>query len=135
MAGSESSEKRWTKFRKEEILSSRGDSAGLLLNNLSKNNLRIKSFISASAIGYYGSSDLDRKFDETSSKGDGFLADVVDQWEKAADQFLLERVAERVVKIRTGVILAKEKGVLPKMALPIKYGIGSPLGSGKQFLS
>ena len=135
LAGADISEKRWTKIRKEEILSSRVDSAGLLLKNLSENNLRIKSFISASAIGYYGSSDLDQKFDETSSKGDGFLADVVDQWEKAADQFLLERVAERVVKIRTGVILAKEKGALPKMALPVKYHVGSPLGTGQQNIS
>ena len=135
LAGADISEKRWTKIRKEEILSSRVDSAGLLLKNLSENNLRIKSFISASAIGYYGSSDLDQKFDETSSKGNGFLADVVDQWEKAADPFLLERVAERVVKIRTGVILAKERGVLPKMALPVKYHVGSPLGTGQQNIS
>lgn len=135
LAGADISEKRWTKSRKAEIISSRVDSAELLFKKLSENNLKIKSFITASAIGYYGSSDQVQKLNEASSKGDGFLADVVDQWERVADQFLLEKVAERVVKIRTGVILAKEKGALPKMTLPIKYGIGAPLGTGKQNIS
>lgn len=135
LAGADISEKRWTKNRKAEIISSRVDSAGLLLKKLSENNLKIKSFITASAIGYYGSSGLDQKYNEDSSKGEGFLANVVDEWEKTADQFLFEKVAERVVKIRTGVILSKEKGALPKMTLPIKYGIGSTLGTGTQYVS
>lgn len=135
LAGADISEKRWTSNRKNEIISSRVQSANLLLKTLVENNIKIKSFISASAVGYYGSGEERQVFSEEATKGDGFLAKVVEEWEKAADQFLLNKVAERVVKIRTGVILAKEKGALPKMALPIKYGIGSPLGTGKQFLS
>lgn len=135
LAGADISEKRWTKSRKAEIISSRVDSAGLLLKKLSENNIKIKSFITASAIGYYGHSDQDQKFNEASSKGEGFLADVVDQWEKAADQFIKDNIAERVVKIRSGVILAKKKGALLKMALPIKYRVGSPLGTGEQNIS
>jgi uncharacterized protein (TIGR01777 family) len=135
LAGADISEKRWTHDRKNEIISSRVQSARLLLKTLSQNKIYIKSFISASAVGYYGSNSDNSGFTEEALKGEGFLANVVDEWEKAADQFLLEKVAERVVKIRTGVILAKEKGALPKMTLPIKYGIGSPLGTGTQYLS
>jgi len=135
LAGTDISEKRWTPERKKEIISSRVQSANLLLKTLLQNNIRLKSFISASAVGYYGSSSENQVFSEETPKGTGFLADVVEEWERAADQFLIEKVADRVVKIRSGVILAQEKGALPKMLLPIKYGIGSPLGTGKQFLS
>ena len=70
---------------------------------------------------------------EKASKGDGFLAEVVDQWEGAAEAF--KDLASRIVKLRIGVVLDKTGGALSKMLPPIKMGIGSPLGSGNQYMS
>jgi uncharacterized protein len=134
LAGANISGQRWSNSYKNEIINSRKVSAELILNTLQKNGIRIKSFISASAIGYY---DLYNRYivnTEEAPKGVGFLSEVVDQWEKSADQFLSAGIAERVVKIRTGVVLDSQKGALPKMVLPIQFFVGAPLGDGKQYM-
>lgn len=133
LAGANISEKRWTKKRKQEIILSRTDSAQLILETLKRKKHQIKSFISASAVGFYNQHSATAAI-ETDEKGTDFLSDVVLQWEKAADLFLTEGVAERVVKLRTGVVLSPEDGALKKMSFPIKFGIGSALGTGKQFI-
>lgn len=134
LAGANISEKRWTDDRKKELISSRVDSAKLILNTLKKKNLKLKSFISASGINYYGTKTTDKIFTENNDSGNDFLSEVVVVWEKAADEFKVENIAERVVKIRTAVVLSKTEGALEKMMTPIKFGIGSPLGSGKQYM-
>lgn len=134
LAGANISEKRWTEDRKKELISSRIDSAKLILNTLKKKNLKLKSFISASGINYYGTVTTDKIFTENDTPGNDFLSEVVIVWEKAADEFKKENIAERIVKIRTAVVLSKHDGALPKMAAPVKFGIGSPLGSGKQYM-
>lgn len=134
LAGANISEKRWTDDRKKELISSRVDSAKLILNTLKKKNLKLKSFISASGINYYGTKTTDQIFNENDASGNDFLSEVVVVWEKAADEFKVENIAERVVKIRTAVVLSKTEGALEKMMTPIKFGIGSPLGSGKQYM-
>lgn len=134
LAGANISEKRWTDDRKKELISSRIDSAKLILNTLKKKNVKLKSFISASGINYYGTKTTDKIFTENDASGNDFLSEVVVVWEKAADEFKEENIAERVVKIRTAVVLSKKEGALAKMATPIKFGIGSPLGSGKQYM-
>ncbi|MFC7347232.1 TIGR01777 family oxidoreductase [Chryseobacterium zhengzhouense] len=134
LAGANISEKRWTDDRKKELISSRVDSAKLILNTLKKKNVKLKSFISASGINYYGTKTTDKIFTENDASGNDFLSEVVVVWEKAADEFKEENIAERVVKIRTAVVLSKKEGALAKMATPIKFGIGSPLGSGKQYM-
>lgn len=134
LAGANISGKRWTKSYKNEIINSRKESASLILNTLQKNGIRIKSFISASAIGYYDPNNRYVVNTEEAPKGEGFLSEVVDQWEKSADQFLSAGIAERVVKIRTGVVLDSQKGALPKMVLPIQFFVGAPLGDGKQYM-
>lgn len=134
LAGANIAEKKWTDERKKEIISSRVDSAKLLLDTLKKKNLKLKSFISASGINYYGTKTSEKIFTENDTPGRDFLAEVVVVWEKAADEFTIENIAERVVKIRTAVVLSKEEGALPKMSVPIKMGIGSPIGSGKQYM-
>lgn len=135
LAGADISEKKWTPQRKMEIRSSRIDSAQLILDTLNEQKRTIKSFITASAIGYYGDSIHQNAIEESAPKGVGFLSDVVVEWEQIADQFFLSKVAERVVKIRTGVILAPKKGALSKMVQPIQWGVGAPLGSGNQLMS
>lgn len=134
LAGANISEKRWTEDRKKELISSRVDSAKLILNTLKKKNLKLKSFISASGINFYGTKTTDKIFTENDTPGNDFLSEVVVVWEKAADEFKEQNVAERVVKIRTAVVLSKNEGALAKMMTPIQFGIGSPLGSGKQFM-
>lgn len=134
LAGANISEKRWTDDRKKELISSRVDSAKLILNTLKKKNVKLKSFISASGINYYGTKTTDKIFTENDASGNDFLSEVVVVWEKAADEFKEENIAERVVKIRTAVVLSKKEGALAKMATPIKFGIGSPLGRGKQYM-
>ncbi|WP_394666106.1 TIGR01777 family oxidoreductase [uncultured Chryseobacterium sp.] len=134
LAGANISEKRWTDERKKELISSRVDSAGLLLKTLQKNNIRLKSFISASGINYYGTKTTERIFTENDGPGNDFLSEVVVLWEKAADDFKKQNVAERVVKVRTAVVLSEKDGALKKMLPPVKMGIGSPIGTGKQYM-
>lgn len=134
LAGANISEKRWTKERKQELISSRVDSAGLLLETVRKKNIRLKSFISASGINYYGTVTTDKIYTENDPSGNDFLSEVVVLWERAADDFKEQNLAERVVKIRTAVVLSKEDGALKKMVPTIQYGIGSALGSGKQYM-
>lgn len=134
LAGANISEKRWTEDRKKELISSRVDSAKLILNTLKKKNIKLKSFISASGINFYGTKTTDKIFTENDAPGNDFLSEVVVVWEKAADEFKEQNVAERVVKIRTAVVLSKNEGALAKMKTPIQFGIGSPLGSGKQYM-
>lgn len=134
LAGANISEKRWTEGRKKELISSRVDSAKLILNTLKKKNSKLKSFISASGINFYGTKTTDKIFTENDASGNDFLSEVVVVWEKAADEFKEQNIAERVIKIRTAVVLSKNEGALAKMMTPIKLGIGSPLGNGKQYM-
>lgn len=133
LAGANISEKRWTQKRKQEIILSRIDSAQLILETLKRKKHKIKCFISASAVGFYDQHPATAAI-ETDAKGTDFLSDVVFQWENAADRFLTEGVAERVVKLRSGVVLSTEDGALKKMQFPVKLGMGSALGTGKQFI-
>jgi hypothetical protein len=132
LAGSSIGEGRWTANRKKEILESRTRSTGLLFEKVSQLALPLKAFISASATGYYGSATSETIFDEYSPSGKDFLADVCVQWEKAADRF--QTAGIRTVKMRTGVVMAKGAPALAKMLLPIKWGVGSALGNGRQYM-
>ncbi|MCE3074213.1 TIGR01777 family oxidoreductase [Chryseobacterium gwangjuense] len=135
LAGANISEKRWTPERKKELISSRVDSANLLLKTIKKKNTQLKSFISASGINYYGTITSEKIFTETDNPGNDFLSEVVILWERAADEFKEQNLAERVVKIRTAVVLSEKEGALKKMLPPIQYYIGSSLGTGKQYMS
>lgn len=134
LAGANISEKRWTDERKKEIISSRVDSAQLILKTLQKNNIQLKSFISASAVGIYGAITSEKIFKEEDEKGNDLLSEVVILWEKAADEFLEKGATERVVKVRIAIVLSESEGALKKMAVPVKFGIGSPIGTGRQYI-
>ena len=124
---------RWTNSAKQKILQSRVNSTLLLVKQLKKSNHQLKSLICASAIGYYGADTKDNLLIEESPKGDGFLAEVVADWEAAADTGSAN--TERLVKIRNGIVLTQNGGALAKMVMPIKLGVGSALGSGEQWMS
>jgi uncharacterized protein (TIGR01777 family) len=133
LAGAGVADKRWTKKRKQEILQSRIKSTALLFDVLKNTAHGVESIVSASAIGYYGFSESDEVFTEDAESGSGFLADVTKHWEHEVDKFNLLNL--RTVKLRIGIVLSDEGGALVQMAMPIKLGVGSPLASGKQFLS
>jgi uncharacterized protein (TIGR01777 family) len=134
LAGSSIANKRWTKKRKQIIISSRVDSAGLILKELKKHQISIETFISASAIGYYGTKTTDEIYNEKSPKGNDFLSDVCDKWEHAAYDFKSNGIANRIAIVRIGIILAGNDGVLKKIMQPIKYGLGSGIGTGNQYM-
>lgn len=134
LAGANISEKRWTAERKKELITSRVDSAALLRNTLRKKEIKLKSFISASGINFYGTLTTEKIYSENDPPGHDFLSEVVVLWERAADHFKEQNLAERVVKLRTAVVLSEKEGALKKMLPPIQYGIGSALGNGKQYM-
>lgn len=123
---------RWTKATKERILSSRIKSTELLYEELRTGDYNIKSFVSASAIGYYGDTG-ESEVNEQSAIGEDYLADVVQQWENAVEK--VKPYVENLAKLRIGIVLSAKGGALEKMVLPIRWGVGSPLGSGKQWMS
>lgn len=131
LAGAGIADKRWTPKRKQEIIDSRVKSAELLFNKISKLDQKPKSFISASAVGYYGAVTSDEIFSESDKPGDDFVAKVCKLWEASTKQF--SDIGIRTVQLRFGVVLSPNGGALKKMLLPTKLGIGSALGSGKQF--
>jgi uncharacterized protein (TIGR01777 family) len=91
---------------------------------------RPKCFVCGSAVGFYGSR-ADELLDESAGPGAGFLSEVCQRWEAAA---AAAADAVRVVSLRTGIVLAREGGALPMMALPFRLGIGGRLGSGRQWV-
>ncbi|MBI3219669.1 MAG: TIGR01777 family protein [Bacteroidetes bacterium] len=133
LAGAGIADKRWNEARKKEILESRTHSTRLLFNTLKQTTHQVKNFISASAIGYYGFEETNAVFTEESNAGKDYLAHVTKQWEAEADQ--MTTLGIRLVKIRIGIVLSEKGGALAEMAKPVQWGVGSPLGSGKQCLS
>ena len=131
LAGAGIADQRWTAQRKKEILESRTHSTQLLIDTLKNQRHAVKTFVGASAIGYYGFGQGEQVFTEESKAGSGFLADVTREWEEKTDGI----AGLRLVKLRIGIVLSEKGGALAEMAKPIRFGVGAPLGSGKQFLS
>ena len=102
-----------THDRKQLVYESRIGASNFLREKLIERNLKLKSFISASAIGYYGFQDDTLEINENGKKGIGFAADLSDDWEKAADLFKKDGVANNVTKIRVSIVLGKEGGIFP----------------------
>ncbi len=132
LAGAGVFDQRWTEAYKNEMISSRVKSTQLLENALSAAT-NIKTFISASGVSYYGGNTHDQLLDESAPKGDGFLSDLSAEWEKASEK--IAAIGIRTVIIRIGIALSTQGGALPEMVKPVKYFVGSPLGSGKQYVS
>lgn len=125
--------KRWTKAYKQEILESRVLSTNVLYSLLKNKPNKVRQFISASAIGIYPDSK-EKVYSEDSTETDNsFLGNVVKKWEEAVDQ--IKRLDIKVAKVRTGIVLSGNGGALTEMAKPVKMGVGSPLGTGKQMQS
>lgn len=133
LAGAGVADHRWTAQRKAEILNSRIDSTRLLFRSLQQHPHQVTTVVAASAIGYYGFSTGDEWIDEHHAAGRDFLAQVTQAWEAETDK--LETLGLRVVKLRIGIVLSDRGGALVEMARPVRWGVGAPLGSGRQYLS
>lgn len=129
LAGAGIADERWSEERKRVILESRTRSTDLLARTLSALDAPPRVFISASAVGYYGNRPAG-VMDETSSAGDGFLAEVCQAWEAAADP--ARDAGIRVVHPRLGVVISAQGGALPRMLPPFLMGAGGRLGDGTQ---
>ncbi|TKB99610.1 TIGR01777 family oxidoreductase [Pedobacter cryotolerans] len=131
LAGEGIADKRWTAERKQQIIDSRVLSTQLLYQTIKETNSSVKSFVSASAVGFYGDRG-DEILTEESASGTDFLSECCVNWENAVDEGL--KMDIRVAKIRIGLILSKEGGALAAMEKPIQFFVGAPLGSGKQWM-
>ncbi|TFG43196.1 MAG: TIGR01777 family protein [Bacteroidia bacterium] len=132
LAGAGIGNKRWTKKRRELIITSRVRTCELLFKTVSESGGKLKAFISASGIGYYGAETSDKIFSETDQPSCDFIGDVCRQWEQSADRFGESGI--RTVKLRTGIVLTGTGGALGRMIITVKLGIGSALGSGRQYI-
>ncbi len=131
LAGAGVADKRWTDDRKKIILDSRVDGTTAISTAIAVSG-HPRVLLSASAIGWYGDTG-DTLTDETGPSGEGFLADVVRQWEAATEP--AEAAGIRLAHLRTGIVLSSEGGALAKQATVAKLGLGAPLGSGAQWMS
>jgi uncharacterized protein (TIGR01777 family) len=130
LAGAGIADSRWTDERKKEIIESRTKSIGLVYQLLGTKKHKVNTIISASAIGYY-SDRGNELLTETSPPNNDFMARCCIEWEAIVDE--AAKLNLRVVKFRTGVVL-NNGGALKQMALPVKLYVGSPMGSGKQWV-
>jgi uncharacterized protein (TIGR01777 family) len=130
LAGAGIADKPWTAKRKQEIIDSRTKSIELVYSLLKNKKHQVKSVVSASAIGFY-SDRGDELMTELSPPSNDFMAECCIAWENAVDEGL--KLGLRIVKYRTGVVL-DNGGALAKLAMPVKLYVGSPLGSGKQWV-
>lgn len=121
---------RWTPEARRTILESRVMTTRRIVEALDASG-RKTALISASAVGYYGSETGDTVLDESSPAGRGFLARVAFEWEREAMRAALSGV--RVALCRLGVVLGRKGGALEKMKPPFRYGLGSAIGSGRQW--
>jgi uncharacterized protein (TIGR01777 family) len=122
---------RWNDQRKKRIMDSRVAVTSALVKATSRKTDHGRTFISASATGFYGNRG-DESLDERAAPGSGFLAEVTKRWEdlaRGAQPFA------RVIIFRFGVALAKDGGALAKLLLPFRLGAGGPMGSGQQWMS
>jgi uncharacterized protein (TIGR01777 family) len=132
LAGAGIGDKKWTPERKQLVLESRTRGTRLLARTLAGLDRKPSVLVSASAIGYYGNRG-DDILTEDEPPGPDFGAQVCVAWEdetKAAAE-----AGIRVVRMRTGLVLAKQGGLLQRVLLPFKLAIGGRLGSGQQYMS
>ncbi len=131
LAGAGIADQRWTDARIKILIDSRCASARLLLEKVRSSGTVIKSFVSAAGINYYGAETSDHIYSETDPPGPDTIARISVAWEEAVDEWASHC---RVVKLRTPIVLSPNGGALQKLAVPVRWGLGSPLGSGEQWV-
>lgn len=122
---------RWTPSRQRLILESRLNATRVVVEAIRAAPHRPAVLVNASAVGYYGDVP-EGEVVESHPSGSGFLADVCRRWEEEALRAAKEGV--RVVLVRTGIVLDAHGGALQRLALPFRFFVGGPLGSGRQWM-
>jgi uncharacterized protein len=134
LAGANVGDKRWTAKRKKEIVDSRTQSSALIIKTLRENKHRVKAMVSPSGIGWYGPDGAGKKsFVETDPPADDFLGETCRLWEAGVDP--VTGLGIRLIKFRTGIVLGNEGGALKEFKRPLKFGVATILGSGRQVVS
>ncbi|MGN6540616.1 MAG: TIGR01777 family oxidoreductase [Ginsengibacter sp.] len=137
LAGAGVMDHKWTTDYKKKILESRTKSAELIVNCLKEHEHHVKTFVSASAIGYYGADEkiLERKdgFIESDLPSQDFLGETCLLWEASVEP--VTALGTRLVKLRTGIVLSKKGGALKEFKKPLRFGIATVFGNGKQIVS
>ena len=137
LAGENIAEKKWVKKRKIEIAQSRIKSSQLLVDSLIKIPNKVRSVISASAIGWYGEDpEIPNRnpFSEEAPAAKGFLGETCKAWEASISP--VQELGIRLVIVRTGIVFSKEGGAIAEFKKPLlRYGVAPILGSGKQAIS
>jgi uncharacterized protein (TIGR01777 family) len=134
LAGAGIGDRRWTAAYRREILESRTLSTSLIARSMAEvvNRGGPRTLLSGSAIGFYGATD-DQELNERSDAGDGFLADVCQEWEAATSP--ADDAGIRVAHLRTGIVLSPAGGALKKLLPLFRFGLGGRMGSGRQWQS
>jgi uncharacterized protein (TIGR01777 family) len=137
LAGAGVMDTKWTKEYKQQIIDSRTKSSALLIKTLKENEHTVKSFVSASAIGWYGADavPLIHKdgFIETDPPYKSFLGETCVLWESSLDPLVQMKI--RLVKLRSGIVLSNEGGAFKEFKMPLNFGFAAILGDGKQIIS
>ncbi|HOU14205.1 MAG TPA: TIGR01777 family oxidoreductase [Anaerolineae bacterium] len=131
LAGENISSGRWTAAHKARIVQSRLDAGRALVQAIAAATYKPRVLIQASAVGYYGPRGAEA-LTEDAPPGEDWLAQLAVEWEAVTRP--VEDVGVRRAVIRTGVVLTRAGGALPKMALPFRFFVGGPVGSGRQIL-
>ncbi|MBP8806476.1 MAG: TIGR01777 family oxidoreductase [Kofleriaceae bacterium] len=131
LAGEPILDRRWTARRRAALRASRIDLTARLVAAIAARGRRLPVLVSASAVGWYGDRG-DQVLDEASGPGDGFAAELCRDWELAAEA--ARSHCDRVVRARIGIVLGGEGGALTAMRRPFAWGVGGPVGSGRQWV-
>ncbi|RXK81483.1 TIGR01777 family protein [Filimonas effusa] len=136
LAGAGVADSKWTEKRKAEIVKSRTESSALLVKAARQSSSRLKTVVSASAIGWYAA-DKQRVqtegFEENLPPAPGFLGETCKLWEESVAPFA--EMGKRLVILRTGLVLSNDGGVIAEFKKPLKFGIATIMGSGEQVMS
>ena len=132
LAGAGVAAHRWTPSRKKEILESRTQSSALLVDILRETPNKVRSVLSASAIGWYGP-DQGKAFTEDDPASNDFLGTTCERWEESIQP--VTALGKRLVKLRSGIVLSAKGGALAAFRKPLRMGIATILGDGGQTMS
>ncbi len=136
LAGEGVADKRWSEKRKQAIVDSRVQSGNLLVKTLSENKHQVKTFIAASAIGWYGpdtAASLEHGFVETDAPDNSYLGNTCQLWEQSTAA--VASMGIRLVTLRIGIVFNKKGGALAEFLKPAKFALAAILGNGKQIVS
>lgn len=134
LAGAGVVDRKWTPAYRKEIIESRTESSKLLIDALKKNSNKVKTIVSASAIGWYGADKYPViPFTETDCADSGFLGETCRLWEQSIEP--AEQTGRRLVKLRIGIVLSNHGGALAEFKKPLQFGMAAILGSGRQMVS